>query len=83
MLPCYTTHLSNIYHSLGQCYYSNISNILHFSNIYQWEFNIIIIFNAITLALQPSRVRWLNLYLILKPFFFASIGKLYDNSYLP
>ncbi len=49
----------------------------------QWEFDIIIIFNAIALALQPSKVRWTNLYLILKPLVFASTGKLYDNSHLP
>ena len=48
----------------------------------QWEFDIIIFFNAIALALQLSRVRLSNPYLILKSLVFASNGKLYDNSHL-
>lgn len=53
-----------------------------FSNIYQWEFDIII-FSAITLASQISKIRLSNLYFIIKLLFLANIHKLYDDRYLP
>ena len=63
--------------------YLNLNNILHFSNICRWEFDIIITFNTITtLALQMSRIWLINPYLILKLLVFTSICKLYNNRYL-
>ena len=49
------------------CQYWNFNCILLFSNMCQWELNIIIFFNAITLALQISKVGFTNPYLIVKP----------------
>ena len=96
MLACCTNHFSNadIYFFsthciLGwwgcfiACQYPNFSSLLHFFNMCQWEFNIIIIFNTIALALRMSRVRLTNQFPILKPLVFDSTGKLYDDKHLP
>ena len=48
----------------------------------QWEFDIIIIFNVIVLALQTSRVCLTTPYLIPKLLVLNSIGKLYDDRHL-
>lgn len=65
------------------CQYLNFSGILYFSNICSQEFDIIIIFNAITaLTLQIAKVQLRNLYLMLKLFVFASPNKLCKDSHL-
>lgn len=82
------THFSNTnissfstYYSLGWLGY--LSSFLHFSSICLWEFNIIIILNIISLALQISTIHWTNLYLIPKPSVLTRTNKLCDNRYLP
>ena len=95
MLAYYTNHFSNsdiyfffTHYTLGwwdrfiACRCSNFSNILQFLIVCQWKFNIIIIFNTIALALQTSRVRSTNRYLILKPLVLDSTSKLNDNRHL-
>ena len=96
MLAYCTNHFSNadIYSFFTHCILSlwgrsitcrcpNFSSILHFFNMCQWEFDIIIIFfNAIALALRSSRVHLTNRYLILKLLVLDSNSKLYDDRHL-
>lgn len=63
------------------CRCPKFSNILHFSNICQSEF-VIIIFNVIALTLQMFSIWWTNLYLILKLLTLTSTRKSYDNGHL-
>ena len=79
----------SIYCNFGQsshfvnCQYLNFSNILHFSNVCQWEFDIIIIFNAIiALVLQMFRIWLINPYLILKLLVFTRTCNLYNDRHL-
>lgn len=92
MLVYYTNHFSNIdiysfstHYIFGwwgrsitwQC--PKFNNIFHFFSMCQWEFDIIIIFfNTIA-----TRVCLRNKYLIFKLLVIDSIGKLYDDKYLP
>lgn len=75
---------SSIYCSFSRWGRLVFSSILHFSNMCQWEFGIIIFFNTTTaLALLMSRVRSTNPYLILKLLIFPSTGQLHDARHLP